>query len=47
VKSKIIDGINEYSLSRVPALSATWTVLDDVVKNESGNEIAGILAGIG
>ena len=44
---KIIDGINEYNLSRVPALSDTWTALDYVVKSQNGEEIAGILAGIG
>jgi len=44
---KIIDGINEYNLGKVPALSETWTALDYVIKNETGNEIAGILSGIG
>ena len=44
---RIIGGINEYNLSRVPALSETWTVLNYVVKNESGAEIGGILSGIG
>lgn len=44
---KIVDGINEYNLSKVPALAAHWTPLDFVVKDENGIEIAGILAGIG
>jgi len=43
----IIEGINSYNLSKVAALSPTWNPLDFVIKNESGNEIAGILAGIG
>jgi GNAT superfamily N-acetyltransferase len=45
--SKIVDGINQYNLAKVPALSSVWTSLDYVAKNESGEEIAGILAGIG
>jgi GNAT superfamily N-acetyltransferase len=44
---KIIDGINEYNLAKVPALSETWTALDYVIKTENGDEIAGILSGIG
>lgn len=44
---KILNGINEYNLSKVPALADTWTALDYVIKNESGHEIAGILSGIG
>jgi len=43
----IIDGINEYNLSKVSALSQTWTPLDFVIKDDSGVEIAGILSGIG
>lgn len=43
----IIDGINEYNLSKVPALGQTWTPLDFVIKDDSGVEIAGILSGIG
>lgn len=45
--SKIVDGINQYNLAKVPSLSSTWTPLDYVAKNENGEEIAGILAGIG
>lgn len=44
---KIIDGINKYNLSKVPALGDHWTALDYVIKNEDGIEIAGILSGIG
>ena len=44
---QIVDGINEYNLSKVPALAVHWTPLDYVVKDETGSEIAGILAGIG
>jgi len=43
----IIDGINEYNLSKVSALGQTWTPLDFVIKDDSGVEIAGILSGIG
>jgi len=43
----IIDGINEYNLSKVAALGGTWTPLDFVIKDDSGFEIAGILSGIG
>jgi GNAT superfamily N-acetyltransferase len=42
----IIDGINEYNLSKVPALSNVWTPLEYVVKNEAGIEIGGLLSGI-
>lgn len=45
--ASIIEGINAYNLSKVPALSATWTALDFVIKDEMGSEIAGIIAGIG
>lgn len=44
---KIIDGINEYNLSKVPALGQTWVPLDFVIKDDNGVEIAGILSGIG
>lgn len=43
----IIDGINEYNLGKVSALSQTWTPLDFVIKNEDEIEIGGILAGVG
>lgn len=44
---KIVDGINEYNLSKVPALADIWTRLEFVAKNENGTEIGGILAGLG
>jgi len=43
----IISGINSYNLNRVPAFADAWTPLDFVIKDETGIEIAGILAGIG
>ena len=43
----IVDGINEYNLSQVPALSDIWTRLEFVVKDKDGLEIGGVLAGIG
>ncbi|MFC3560683.1 GNAT family N-acetyltransferase [Pedobacter jamesrossensis] len=43
----IIDGINDYNLSQVAALSEIWTALDFIIKNNNGVEIGGILAGIG
>ncbi|GAB1858393.1 GNAT family N-acetyltransferase [Flavobacteriaceae bacterium MHTCC 0001] len=43
----ILDGINHYNLSKVPAVSDIWTPLEYVVKDNNGVEIAGILAGIG
>ena len=45
--SSILDGINEYNLSKVAALSNVWTPLNYVIKDEEGIDIAGILAGIG
>ncbi|MGN8055594.1 GNAT family N-acetyltransferase [Pedobacter sp. 22163] len=45
--SKIVDGINQYNLDRVPALSDIWTPLEYIAKNENGEEIGGVLAGIG
>ncbi len=45
--NKIIDGINQYNLDRVPALSNIWTPLEYIAKNENDDEIGGILAGIG
>lgn len=43
----IVNGINAYNLSHVPALAEAWTPLNFVIKDESGNAIAGILGGIG
>jgi GNAT superfamily N-acetyltransferase len=44
---KIVDGINEYNLSEVPAIADIWTRLEFVAKDENGIEIGGILAGLG
>jgi GNAT superfamily N-acetyltransferase len=46
-KVKIVDGINQYNLARVSALSDIWTPLEYIAKNENDEEIGGILAGIG
>ena len=43
---KIVDEINKYNLSKVPALSDVWTPLEYIAKNENGIEIAGLLSGI-
>lgn len=43
---RIVDGINEYNFSKVPALSENWKPLEFIVKNEHGLEIAGVLGGI-
>lgn len=45
-RQKIVDGINEYNLSKVSALSDIWTPLEYVAKNENGIEIGGLLSGI-
>ncbi|OBX21791.1 MULTISPECIES: GNAT family N-acetyltransferase [Bizionia] len=44
---KIVDGINDYNLSQVSAISDIWTRLEFVAKDENGIEIGGILAGLG
>ena len=44
---KIVDGINNYNLSKVAALADNWTSLEYVAKDDNGTEIGGILAGIG
>ncbi len=44
---KIVDGINEYNLSKVPALADVWTPLEFVAKDKNGIEIGGVLGGIG
>ena len=44
---KIVDGINQYNLDQVPAVSDIWTPLEYVAKNENDEEIGGVLAGIG
>jgi GNAT superfamily N-acetyltransferase len=43
----IIDGINEYNLSKVSAVAEVWTRLEFVAKDKNGIEIGGILAGLG
>ncbi|WP_340067011.1 GNAT family N-acetyltransferase [Ascidiimonas aurantiaca] len=43
----ILKGINDFNLSKVPALSEWWTPLNFTVKNKNREVIAGILAGIG
>ena len=45
--SKIVDGINQYNLDSVPALSDIWTPLEYIARNKNGEEIGGVLAGIG
>jgi len=42
----IVDGINTYNLSKVAALSDTWTPLEFVATNAKGEALGGILAGI-
>lgn len=44
---RIVDGINEYNLSKVSAITDVWTPLDFVALDENGIEIGGILAGLG
>ncbi len=45
--TKIVDGINTYNLSKVPALADLWTPLEFVAKNIEGEPIGGVLSGIG
>jgi len=45
---QIVDGINRYNLNQVPAvLQENWTPIEYILKNEEGQVIGGILAGIG
>ena len=44
---KIIDGLNLYNLGKVPAEAQTWTPLEYMIRDEEGNEIGGVLGGIG
>lgn len=46
-RKTIIDGINQYNLSKVPALADTWIPLEFVANDENGTIIGGILGGIG
>ncbi|MCR9248864.1 MAG: GNAT family N-acetyltransferase [bacterium] len=43
----IVKGINDYNLDQVAALSETWTPLEFVATDDNGEEIGGILGGIG
>ena len=43
----ILDGINSYNLSQVPALAELWTPLEFVATDVDGYVIGGILGGIG
>lgn len=43
----ILDGINSYNLSKVAAVSDIWTPLEFIIKDKTGNDIGGVLAGIG
>lgn len=42
----IVNGINNYNLEKVPAVSKIWTLLEFIIKDKSGIEIGGILARI-
>ena len=42
----IVDGLNAYNLDKVAALSSVWTPLEFGVKNDKGDVIGGVLAGI-
>jgi len=42
----IVDGLNAYNLDKVAALSPIWTPLEFCIKNEQGDVIGGVLAGI-
>ena len=46
-RKTILNGINDYNLSQVPAVSDIWTPLEYVVRSNDGVVIAGILGGIG
>lgn len=43
----IVDGINHYNWSKVPALSSVWIPLEFMAKDSKSNVIGGILGGIG
>ncbi len=46
-KEVILDGLNAYNLSKVAALAGIWTPLEFVAKDDEGEAIGGLLAGIG
>jgi len=43
----ILTGINTYNWSKVSAVADLWTSLDYVIKTKNGEQVAGLLAGIG
>jgi GNAT superfamily N-acetyltransferase len=43
----IVDGINNFNLTKLPAQAPTWTPLEFVAKDKHGSPIGGILGGIG
>ena len=43
----IVEGINGYILSKLPALADTWTALEFAATNSDDHTIAGILGGVG
>ena len=43
----ILNGINAYNLTKVPAIAPVWTPLEFVAKDKNGAEIGGVLGGIG
>ena len=43
----ILDGINTYNHSHVPALSEIWTPLEFSIKDDNGTVVGGLLGGIG
>ena len=45
-QKKIVEGINTYNLSKVPALSNVWTSLEFVAKDKNKVAVGGVLSGI-
>ena len=43
----IITGLNRYNLSKVQRMAEDWTRLEFFIKDDNGQEIGGILGGIG
>jgi GNAT superfamily N-acetyltransferase len=46
-RKTIVNGINQYNLSNVPALADIWTPLEFTAHDDNNNIIGGILGGIG
>lgn len=46
-KKTIIEGLNAYNLSRVPAVANIWTPIELVAKDPNNTTIGGVLGGIG